>query len=55
MFPDPFHPENECKTHGKMFSLQEIGPQGMHVSHRHIVTDLREWDDYLACPEFESC
>lgn len=55
MFPDPFHPENERKKTGKVFSLQEVGPQGMHVPHRHVVTDLREWDDCLACSEFEHC
>lgn len=55
MFPDPFHQESERKKRGKVFSLQDVLPQGMHVPHRHVATDLREWDDCLACPEFEHC
>jgi len=55
MFPDPFHPESDRKLHGKVFSLRVTGPQGMHAPHRQVVTDLREWDDCLACPEFEHC
>ena len=55
MFPDPFHPEVDRKMRGKVFSLQEFGPHGMTAAHRRVVTDLHEWDDCLACPEFEHC
>jgi len=55
MFPDPFHPEDDRKKRGKVFSLHEVGPYGMSAPHRQVVTDLHEWDDCLACPEFEHC
>lgn len=55
MFPDPFHAEDGRRTQGKVFSLRATSPMGMHAQRHQVVTDLREWDDCLACPEFDHC
>lgn len=55
MFPDPFHPTDDRKQRGKVFTLLDVGPHGMSIPRRQVSTDLAEWDDCLACPEFEHC
>lgn len=55
MFPDLIKSGNHGKQRGKVFSVQEVGPHGIGTPHHQVITDLYEWDDCLACPEFEHC
>jgi len=39
---------------GKAFRF-EITPHGLSAAYRKVIVDLTEWDDCMACEEFESC
>ena len=39
---------------GKAFRFK-ITPHGLSAPHRQVIVDLAEWDDCMACEEFESC
>ena len=55
MFPTTLRADADRLVSGKAFSfeLRRIG--GMFVSDRRIAVNMEQWDDCLACPEFEDC
>jgi hypothetical protein len=52
MLPDS---EDKDLRSGKAFSLKAVTPAGIVRQHLHTVIDMAQWDDCLACPEFEHC
>jgi len=40
---------------GKVFSFEIVRAGGTFVSHRRVSVNRQEWDDCLACHEFEHC
>lgn len=54
MFHDSLHFSVNDKMQGKVFSF-ELDSAGLARSARSIQTDINEWDDCLACPEFAHC
>ena len=39
---------------GKVFRFQTT-PHGLSAPRREVLVDVAEWDDCMACEEFESC
>lgn len=54
MFHETLHFENNKKMQGKVFSF-ESDVIGLSRSDRSINADISEWDDCLACSEFDHC
>lgn len=54
MFHDPLHFSTNRPMRGKVFSF-EIDAPGLARSDRRVDASLEEWDDCLACHEFEHC
>jgi len=54
MFHDSLHFSVNEKMQGKVFSF-ELDNFGLARSQRSIKTNISEWDDCIACPEFEHC
>ncbi len=54
MFHDALHFAVNEEMKGKVFSF-EIDSRGLARSGRLVKTDISEWDDCLACPEFDHC
>ena len=54
MFHDSLHFSVNDQMQGKVFSF-ELDSSGLARSKRSIQTDIPEWDDCVACPEFEHC
>jgi hypothetical protein len=54
MFHDSLHFSANDKMQGKVFSF-ELDNAGLARSQRNIQTDIAEWDDCIACLEFEHC
>ncbi len=54
MFHDSLHFLLNDKMRGKVFSF-ELDSAGLARSDRSIQTDMKEWDDCIACPEFDHC
>jgi hypothetical protein len=54
MFHDSLHFLLNDKMRGKVFSF-ELDTAGLARSDRSIQTDMKEWDDCIACPEFDHC
>ena len=54
MFHDSLHFSVNDKMQGKVFSF-ELDSAGLARTERSVQTDMAEWDDCLARPEFESC
>lgn len=54
MFHDSLHFEANDKMQGKVFSF-ELDNTGLARSKRSIQTNIVEWDDCIACPEFAHC
>ena len=54
MFHDSLHFSANEKMQGKVFSF-ELDSAGLMRTERSIQTDIAEWDDCVACPEFEHC
>lgn len=50
MFPNWGPQEIEHPQLGKVFTLEVVTPVGMLPQRHAIGTNLREWDDCLACP-----
>jgi len=55
MFPSLLDPRSAQAESGKVFSFRVEKVQGLVPPGRRVVVDLEQWDDCLACPEFESC
>jgi len=55
MFPSTLHAEADRLVSGKAFAFELRRVGGMFVSDRRIAVKLEEWDDCLACSEFEDC
>ena len=54
MFNDNLHYTTHDKIKGKVFAF-DLGRAGLTRSERNIKTDMAEWDDCLACPDFGQC
>lgn len=54
MFHDSLHFAVNDTMQGKVFSF-ELDTAGLAQSQKSIQTNIDEWDDCLACPEFEHC
>jgi len=54
MFHDSLHFSENEKMQGKVFSF-ELDSAGLARSARIVQSDITQWDDCLACPEFEHC
>ena len=54
MFHDSLHFSANEKMQGKVFSF-ELDSAGLMRTERSIQTDIAEWDDCVACPEFDAC
>ncbi len=54
MFHDTLHFNTNEEMKGKVFSF-ELDAVGLGRSNRLVEADIAEWDDCLACPEFEHC
>jgi hypothetical protein len=55
MFPDALHFTTNHPVRGKVFSYELDQAGGMMQSDRSTSFDIGQWDDCLACPEFEHC
>jgi hypothetical protein len=55
MFPPTLHADAERRMAGKTFwfELRKIG--GTFAWDREVGVDISQWDDCVACPEFEHC
>lgn len=54
MFHDALHYTTNKEMKGKVFSF-ELDTIGLARSNRLVKADILEWDDCLACPEFDHC
>jgi hypothetical protein len=54
MFHDSLRFEANDNMQGKVFSF-EVDNAGLARSQRSIQTNIAEWDDCIACPEFVHC
>lgn len=54
MFHDSLHYSPNDTMQGKVFTF-EVDSAGLARSDRSIQTNITEWDDCVACPEFEHC
>jgi hypothetical protein len=54
MFHDSLHFSPNDTMQGKVFTF-EVDSAGLARSERRIQTNIGEWDDCIACPEFEHC
>lgn len=54
MFHDTLHSNANEEMKGKVFSF-ELDTMGLARSDRSVKADMAEWDDCLACIEFEHC
>lgn len=54
MFHDTLHSNTNKEMKGKVFSF-ELDSLGLVRSNRLVNADISEWDDCLACPEFDHC
>ncbi len=54
MFHETLHFKTNTEMQGKVFSF-ELDSQGLARSERVVQANLSEWDDCLACDEFDHC
>ena len=54
MFHDSLHFSPNEKMQGKVFSF-ELDSAGLARSTRTVQADIVQWDDCLACSEFDHC
>ena len=54
MFHETLHFAENKEMKGKVFSF-ELDGVGLGRSSRSIDANIAEWDDCLACPEFDHC
>lgn len=55
MFPDALHHPTDKPVKGKLFHYELHTVGGMYRGDRTFGVDMKEWDDCVACPEFEHC
>lgn len=57
MFPDALHFRENQPIKGKVFTYELDSTGGMYSrrSERNYSANIEEWDDCLACHEFEHC
>lgn len=55
MFPDSLHFKQDRPMRGKVFSYELDTAGGIFRSNRGADANIDEWDDCIACPEFEHC
>jgi hypothetical protein len=55
MFPDPAGRAVGREQGGKVFFVTQSTPSGMIRPPRRVELDMTQWDDCLACPEFDGC
>jgi len=55
MFPIGGPLNSEPPRLGKVFALEAVTPVGMMPQRRVVRTNLGQWDDCRACPEFDHC
>ena len=55
MFPSILPADADRIVSGKVFSFEIVRAGGTFVSHRRVAVNRQEWDDCLACPDFEDC
>lgn len=54
MFHDSLHFSPNDSMQGKVFAF-EVDSAGLARFERSIQANINEWDDCVACPEFEHC
>ncbi|HNO80315.1 MAG TPA: hypothetical protein PKN33_19880 [Phycisphaerae bacterium] len=55
MFPDALHYQSDRMMSGKVFAFEMDTAGGLYRSDRKMKVNMKEWDDCLECPEFDSC
>ncbi|QDU57498.1 hypothetical protein [Aeoliella mucimassa] len=56
MFPsDMDNPPADRRVSGKVFAYESQPPIGICAAKRETFVDQQEWDDCLACEEFDHC
>ena len=55
MFPSVQSLRVNEANRGKAFSVYLGKPNGMFVTERQVEVDMEQWDDCLACEEFDHC
>lgn len=55
MFPSVFPVEADRPISGKVFTFELTKAGRMFIADRQVSTDIAEWDNCLACPEFDPC
>jgi hypothetical protein len=55
LFPSTLCAEADKPMSGKVFSFELKRVGGMFVLDRRTAVNMEQWDDCLACPEFEDC
>lgn len=55
MFPDALHHASDQAVKGKVFFYELHSAGGLYRRDRAFGVDMREWEDCVACPEFEHC
>ncbi len=54
MFHDSLHISLNDNMQGKVFSF-ELDTAGLSQTQKSVFADINEWDDCLACHEFNHC
>lgn len=55
MFPSTLHLASDRPVSGKVFSFLLRTAGGTFRSDREVAANVQEWDDCVACPEFDPC
>lgn len=55
MFPSVLTLEADRVVSGKVFAFEIVRAGGTFVSHRKVAINREEWDDCLACADFDHC
>ncbi len=55
MFPSILYRDAEKLMSGKAFVFELRRAGAMFVSDRTVTVKMEEWDDCLACPQFDDC
>ena len=55
MFPTVLRPDTDRVISGKVFAYELKMANGSFISHRDVSASIPQWDDCLACPEFDHC
>ena len=53
--PDLIRPQMNRHVSGKVFAYENRLPGGIGDAHRETFVNRDEWDDCVACEEFEHC